>query len=177
MSEIPGNQLTGEQNGTQTPEKTFTQTELNELMRKRVERSHNAFFKRYGVKDLEELDNLVASAQAYEPTQKMYDEANQKITEGDQRYADLETQYKDLTKKYGYKVHNINPEKIEDIETYFKGKGIDIDESSLLAELKTHPDWVTKVATITNLGSETAPQQTVDEAAIASGIFGVDLTN
>ena len=181
MPDIPGSTVTGDQTGNvQTPEKMFTQSELNELMRKRVERSHNAFFKRYGVADLEELDNLVAQAQGYEATKQLYDEAQAQYAtekqEAEARYADLETQHKDLTKRYAYKVGNVNPEKFTDIETYFKGKGIDIDETTLSEELKTHPDWITKRGTISNLGSEAAQNQNVDEAVLASEIFGVDLT-
>ena len=142
---------------------------MNELMRKRVERSHNSFFTRYGVKDLAELDALFGKSIDYDDAKKMLDEMNQK-------YSDLETGHKDLTKRYAYKVGNVNPDKIADIETYFKGKGIDIDENTLAEELKTHPDWVTKTATVQNIGSEVTPVSDMDEKAVASEIFGVSIT-
>lgn len=154
--------------GTPTPEITFTQSQVNNLMRKRVERSHNSFFNRYGVKNLEELDDLVSKAMSW-------DEAEAKNNEWSQKYADLETSHKDLTKKYAYKVGNIDEKKIADIETYFKGKGIDIDEKTLMEELKTHPEWAAKVATITQLGAETATPPETDGRAEAERIFGVKL--
>ena len=46
-------------------EKLYTKEEVVNLMKKRVERSHQAFFKRYGVTNLKELDevfNLVVAS-------------------------------------------------------------------------------------------------------------------
>lgn len=150
------------------PEKTYTKDQVNEMMKKRVERSHNAFFTRYGVKDLAGLDNLFGSAVNYDKTKLERDELSQK-------YADLETQHKDLNKRYAYKVGNIDENKIADIETYFKGKGIDINENSLMEELKTHPDWVHKVATIKQLGAEVNTPEEKDMRQEAARIFGVNL--
>lgn len=166
----PGTQPTGGQPGNSKPERTFTKEEVNQLMQRRIDKSHNAFYKRYGVKDLSELDSLFGQAKGYEASKQQVEELNQK-------YGDLEGQHKDLIKRYGYKVCNINDQKINDIETYFKGKGIDISEESLMNELKTHPDWVNKPSTIEHLGVETTPPPPADEAVIASQIFGVDLTN
>ena len=166
----PGTETTGGQTGVNPPEQTFTKSQVNELMQKRVNRSHQSFFNRYGVKDLQELDDLVGKAGSYDSTKERLDLLN---TE----HSELVNQHKDLCKRYGYKMHNINPDKYADIETYFKGKGIDIDENSLLDEIKSHPDWVNQVTTIQNLGAEATAGQTQDEAAMASEIFGVDLTN
>ena len=160
----PGTTATGSQK-----ERTFTKQQVNELMQKRVNRSHQAFFDRYGVKDLNELDSLFGKSHDYEPLKLKFDELNQK-------HSDLETQHTDLTKRYAYKVGNINPERYQDIETYFKGKNLNIDEEHLLQEIKTHPEWVNKVATIQSLGSEANDIPQVDERAEASDIFGVDLT-
>lgn len=154
--------------GNPTPEVTFTQSQVNNLMRKRVERSHNSFFNRYGVKNLEELDDLVSKAMSW-------DEAEAKSNDWSQKYTDLETSHKDLTKKYAYKVGNIDENKIADIETYFKGKGIDIDETTLMNEIKTHPEWVAKVATIQQLGAETTTPSDIDGRAEAERLFGVKL--
>lgn len=152
------------------PELKFTKDQVNELMTKRVARSHKAFFDRYGVKDMAELDALFAKASDF-------DGVKAKLDELEPKYSDLETNHKDLAKKYAYKVGNINPDKIADIETYFKGKGIDIDENTLNEELKTHSDWVAKPVTpvIESMGAEVVPSGGVDEKEIASGIFGVPI--
>ena len=149
------------------PERTFTKSQVNDLMKKRVERSHNAFFNRYGVKDLTELDNLIGQSRSYGPLKERFDEL-------DKNHNELNNSYKDLTKRYAYKVSNIDESKIADIETYFKGKGIDIDENTLVKELKTHPDWVAKVATIKQLGAEVQTQDENDMKAEAARIFGVN---
>lgn len=149
------------------PERTFTQSQVNELMKKRVDRSHNAFFTRYGVKDLAELDDMFGKVNSYDSLQKEYDDF--KLAN-----ADKDNQIRELTKKYAYKVGNVNPEKTNDIETYFKGKNLEIDENTLAEELKTHPEWVTKVSSIQPLGAESAPTQTVDERELASKYFGVN---
>ena len=150
------------------PEKTFTQSQVNDLMTKRVQRSHNSFFTRYGVKDLKELDELFGKSVDYDKVVTERDELSQK-------YGDLETQHKDLNKRYAYKIGNVDESKIADIENYFKGKGIDIDENTLIEEIKTHPDWVHKVATIRKLGAEVEKQDESDARAEASRIFGVTL--
>ena len=53
-------EVTTDQTGANQPE-MFTKERVNELMRRRVERSHQSFFNRYGVKDLKELEyeNLI----------------------------------------------------------------------------------------------------------------------
>ena len=165
----PGTTTTGGQPGPSKPEQTFTKEQVNRLMQKRVERSHNAFFNRYGVKNLEELDNLVGKSRSYDATMQLN-------AEWEKKYNDLSTQHTDLTKKYVFQSKNINPKKFGDIETYFKGKNIPIDENSLTEELKNHPDWVNKTQTIENLGPAPSPNVGVNEAEIASQYFGVDLT-
>lgn len=172
----PGNEPTGGQDGNPA-EKTYTKAQINEMMQRRIAKSHEAFFKRYGVKDLTELDALMGYKESYDTLnaehEKLKTERDSLIAERD----DLATQHKDLTKRYAYKVGNIDEQKIQDIETYFKGKGIDINEETLREELKTHPDWVNRVSTIEHVGVEATPTPEVDEAVEASNIFGVDLTN
>lgn len=154
----------------QTSEETpvFTKSYVNDLMRKRVERSHNAFFNRYGVKDLNELDSLFGQASEYGPLKENFD----KLTSSNN---ELSEKYKDLSKRYAFKAGNVNPDRITDIETYFKGKGIDIDENTLAEEIKNHPEWVTKISTIQAIGAEAVPTPTIDERELASRYFGVNL--
>ena len=174
----PGIEVTGNQvdagttekepvTGPSKPERTFTRNEVNDIMRKRVERSHNAFFNRYGVKDLNELDNLVGQSRSYGPLKERF--ADLEKTHGE-----LVTSHADLNKKYAYKVNNVDENRIADIEAYFKGKGIDIDENTLVQELKTHPEWVKKIGAITSIGAESTPSLEKDEVAEAEKIFGVN---
>lgn len=166
---IAGNEATASQPGEQSePEQTFTKTQVNDMMRKRVERSHQSFFNRYGVKDLAELDELIGQSRSYGPMKERFDELSK-------NHEDLINQHNDLTKRYAYHVGNINPDKYNDIETYFKGKNLDINEQTLSEELKSHPDWIKKVANITPIGAEATQAPTVDEKALASQYLGVTI--
>ena len=110
------------------------------------------------------------------------EELNQKIEEliknRDElqgKYDELTNQNRELTKKYAFTSRNIRPELYSDIETYFKGKGLDINDQTLNEELKTHGDWCNKTNTIVSLGSETKGSSAPSEREFASKIFGVDL--
>lgn len=149
-------------------EPKFTKSQVNELMKKRVARSHNAFFTRYGVKDLAELDNLVGKSRSHDTMKQLYDELELK-------HSDIETKYKDISKRYAFKMGNIDESRVADIEAYFKGKGIDIDEEHLMQELQMHPEWVAKVNTITTMGQNPAPMSGPSEKEVASQIFGVQI--
>ena len=159
---------TSQPTATSKPERMFSKSEVNELMKKRVGRSHSAFFNRYGVKDLDELDALFGQASGYGPLKEKYDGL-------DKNYNELSNSHKDLVKRYAYKMNNVNPEKVSDIETYFKGKNLEIDEATLAKELKTHPEWVGKASVIRSIGAEASPQPDVDERAMAERYFNVRL--
>lgn len=150
-------------------ERMFTRDEVNKLMQRRVERSHNAVFTRYGVANLEELDNLFGQANSYGPLKEKFGEL-------EKNHNDLNSVYKDLQKRYAFKVGNIDEKRINDIETYFKGKNIDIDENTLAQELKSHPEWVKKVGQIQAIGAEATPAQEMDEREMAEKYFGVKLS-
>ena len=179
--ENPGIEGTGaqtvEEGATQTPpsgpmsrpERLFTREEVNSIMQRRIGRSHNAFFTRYGVKDLSELDNLFGQSKSYGPLKERFDEL-------EKSHNDQTTAYKDLIKKYAYRVNNVDEARVNDIETYFKGKDIEIDENTLAKEIKTHPEWVKKVGKVQSIGAESTPSPEIDERELASKYFGVNLS-
>ena len=157
------------------PGKMFTQDQLSEMMRKRIERSHNSFFKRYGVNDLNELDELFDKSNTVDELQKKLDELNQSKTDLENQHNESIAQLKDLAKKYAFMSKGINPDKYSDIETYFKGKNLDINEATLDEELKSHSDWVKSVNTVVDLGSEQSVSTNTSEKEQASKFFGVNL--
>jgi flagellar capping protein FliD len=164
----PGQEATGGQTGTNSPETSFTKERVNELMRKRVERSHQAFFTRYGVKDLNELDELFGKAGSVDQMKSQIEELTSKHTE-------LENRYKEMTKKYAFSSRNIKPDKYADIETYFKGKGLEINEDTLNEELKGHSDWINQTGSVVSLGQEQSHSEGPSEKERASKLLGVDL--
>jgi len=150
----------------QPKERLYSKAEVQDLMRRRVERSHNAFFKRYGVENLKGLDELMNKSK---------------------QFSDMETEYgaiqlrnSELARENAFLKNNINPDKYEDIITHFKGAGIDFSEEQLLEALKTHPEWLkqieqkpTNTTTITKLGSEAHQPDAPSDLERASKLLGV----
>lgn len=184
MEEIPTNTPTPEEGATATPEqenveptqtpnvepttppaqekeKTYTKPQVIEMMRARINRSHNAFFKRYGVKDLNELDARFA-----------------KIAEYEKQIADLGVTNSGLVRDNAYLKHNIEPNRYGDVEAYFKGKGLKIDSDTLAQEIATHPEWVKAImqpapkTTIQTLSPERGHHIVETDEEKANRIFG-----
>lgn len=173
--ENPGKKVTGDQTGGGSPA-MFTKERVNELMQKRIERSHKAFFDRYGVKDLKELDDLFGKANSVEGLNQQIQDLIKARDESAARYDELSNQNRELLKKYAFTSRNIRPELYSDIETYFKGKGLDINEETLNEELKTHLDWCNKAGAIVPLGNESsAGNDEITERERASQLLGVQL--
>lgn len=161
----PGESTPAPSATTVTPEKTWTKDQIVEMMKKRVARSHNAFFKRYGVQDLKGLDDLF--------------EKSKKFSEMDGQFGTIQLRNSELMRENAFLRNNINPEKYDDIIAHFKGSGIDFSEEELLKALPTHQEWLKQPTvpqtTITTLGAETHATPPVDEATRASKLLGVKL--
>lgn len=147
------------------PEKMYSKAEVIELMKKRVNRSHNSFFKRYGVKDLQELDARFNS--------------NKQLQED---YLGLQNKNSELMREIAFLKNNINPDRYDDIIAYFKGKGIEFSETELVNLLSSHPEWLkqqvaepTATTTIRTLGVENHPEPKQSEKDLASKLLGVKL--
>ena len=143
----------------QQQERTYTKAEVQALMKKRVDRSHNRVWDRYGVKSFEELDDILNDYRSIKDN-----------------YASLEARNGELMRDIALLKNNTLPEKRDDIIAYFKGSGMEFNEENLITALQTHPEWLKpQQLTIESLGVEKTPAPTVDEKAIASKIFGTKL--
>ena len=107
--------------------KTFTQDQVNKLIKARIERTKNSLLKRYGVADRDGLDALINKAQSYEMMRERYDGILQENAE--------------LKQKLAFQTNGINPDREDDIKAYFKGKEIQFTEDALIQALETHPEW------------------------------------
>lgn len=119
------------QEEVKTSEGTFTQEQVNEIVRARLERSQARIFNRYGVKNKIELDNLIGKAQSYQVM--------------NERYALIKDENSGLKQELAFLKNNINPERKDDIMAYFKGKEIEFSNDNLVNELATHPEWLNPV--------------------------------
>ena len=146
---------------------TFTQEQVNDIIRARLEKAQQRLFNRYGVTNRDELDSLIGKSQSYDVMKE--------------KYADLETKNYELEKELAFSKNNINLERQEDIMAYFKGKGIDFNNDNLVNELSTHPEWLNPVkvedkpkTTIETLGSDsTTEMPKVSEKDEMAKIFGL----
>jgi len=143
-------------------ERTYTKQEVVDMMKRRINRSHQAFFNRYKVKDLAEMDAAFG-----------------KISEYEKQIADLGVTNAGLIKNNAYLTHNINPERYSDIEAYFKGKDLKIDSDTLAQEVATHPEWLKVVqqevpkTTIQAISPERSHNIAESEDEKMKRIFGV----
>ena len=150
-----------------TETKTFTQEMVDEIVRNRLERDRKATFKRYGVGDRDGLDALIGKSQAYDVMKE--------------RYEGIKTENSALREKMALMSNNINPAREGDVRAHFKGKGIEFNETNLVNELATHPEWLNvpkkddaPKTTITTLGVEhTSVTKHETEEEKQRRIFGV----
>lgn len=142
--------------------KTLTQDEVNAIVKDRLARQEKAdtekFLKQLGVEKPEDIDSIVKKAQSYDTTKKAYDETAPA----------LKTAREELT----LIKNDIEPNRYEDVRLHFKGKGVELTEEALKAELATHPEWKSnkqviqpkqpETTTITSLGTPVKPNSPVD---------------
>lgn len=146
---------------------TFSQDQVNDIVRSRLERYEKKLFSDYGVENRDGLNELIGRAQSYEVMKERYD--TQKLENAS------------LKEENAFLRNKVNPNKYDDIRAYYKGKGLDFSEESLINELKTHGEWLSVAentapqTTITALGTD--PQMSIpkkDEREVAAKLFGLN---
>ena len=149
----------------ETP-KTFTQEQVNEMVKARLDRDRKSIYKRYGVNDRNGLDDLIGKAQSYSVMEE--------------RYNAIQTEVNSLRESNAFLKNNINPERYDDVRAYFKGKELPFTEENLKNEIATHSEWITKTGeestpktTINVLGKEKSPKPSINEKEEAMKMFGL----
>ena len=149
----------------ETP-KTFTQEQVNEMVKKRLERDRQSFYKRYGVSDRNSLDDLIGKAQSYNVMEERYNKIQEEVN--------------GLREHNAFLKNNVNPERYDDVRAYFKGKELPFNEENLIDAIATHSEWITKSGeeatpktTIKAIGKEQATKPVIDEKESAMALFGL----
>lgn len=133
--------------------KTYTSEQVTDLMKKRIERSHNAIFNRYGVKSFEELDAICKGYRDNDAERlkqlglENWDQLAERMKTYQNQtdeFGKLSIRNSELLRENAFLKNNINPEKYEDIIAHFKGKNVDFSEEELIKALSTHPEWLNK---------------------------------
>ena len=156
-----------EQTAKEEPQKTeeeekFTQSQINEIITRRLAKQAEAFYKKYGVNDEDGLNALVGKAKEYDNLSKKYGELSDKSSE--------------LNEKYLFNTNSIKKDREDDVRTYFKGKGLQLTDENIKEALKTHAEWSS--APVNNplpVGNGGAPKVEEDEIDVASSLFGINL--
>lgn len=132
-----------EENGAiDTSIKTFTQDDVDKLVGdtrvKTREKTFNYIYGRYGVKNEEELDALVANAQRYDTQKEMYDADK---ASWEQEKSDTDKKLTDMSETIALMQSGVDADRYEDVKLILKGKGLDVSLENIASELETHPEW------------------------------------
>lgn len=142
-------------NNNTTGEKTFTQAQVNDIVRGRLSQAEKGFYKALGIESKADYDKLV------------------------NEHESLKQKYQDLNEQTIFKDNHIKADKVDDIKAYYKGKGLEFTDTSLKEVLKTHNEWVEEapsVTTIQQMGSTSQSSKIEsDERSLASKLFGIKI--
>jgi hypothetical protein len=143
-------------------EKTsFTQDQVNEIVKNRLEKERKKMLKRYGVEDKEQFDSLMKKANSYEAM--------------DERYSKMLDTNKELEEKIAFLENQIDVERYDDVKAYFKGKELFLNSENLSKEVDKHPEWVkaNKASIIKTMGSDsTISKEKPNEKDETAKLFG-----
>lgn len=120
-----------------TVEKTFTQAELDSIIQSRL----GKVYAKLGAKNADEFE--------------------QKLNESNSKLAETETKLKQIERDTALKDNHINPDRVKDVDIWFKGTGTEFSASALAEAVKTHPEWVSKVV-VPEVGSHTSGNTEAD---------------
>lgn len=120
-----------------TVEKTFTQAELDSIIQSRL----GKVYAKLGAKNADEFE--------------------QKLSESNSKLAETETKLKQIERDAALKDNHINPDRVKDVDIWFKGTGTEFSASALTEAVKTHPEWVSKVV-VPEVGSHTSGNTEAD---------------
>lgn len=107
--------------------RTFTQEQLNAIVKERLDRQTGKFLQRLGLESMDGIDEMLDHA-------KSYAEAQELVTK-------YQLENESLKMELAFRDNGVNPKRVDDIKAYFKGKGLDLTNESLKEEMETHPEW------------------------------------
>lgn len=150
-----------------TPDKKYTVEQINEFVRKRLERHTQKFLEGYEITSEDELQELIGKAQSYDAI---------KLSRND-----LANELNEVRQSLWFKENNVNPDRILDIKAHFKGTDTELTNESLVEALSTHPEWLNNTVqedpvpktTIQKLTPEKTTPQTPNEEEAMAKMFGL----
>ena len=153
---------TNEQPLTADEPRSFTQDELNAIVKERLDRQTAKFLERLHLESMDGIDELLEHANGYSQAQEL---ATNYQLENDE-----------LRQQIAFRDNDVNKAKIDDIRAYFKGKGLELNDDNLREQLATHPEWVNakpRTTTVRTLSPEKNAPKSVDGWEQARKYFGL----
>jgi hypothetical protein len=148
------------------PKTQLRQRILNSIVQRRVGETKQSIFNQLGVKSEQELNALLEKVKGYE-------ELNGKF------YA-INTELSTLKAEKVASASGVRAEKVDDLLTYLKGKGLEYTPQNIQQAAQGHPEWLAqqeavKPATIGKVGQQQQP--TTSDIEKARNLFPSLRTN
>lgn len=162
-TETQGNESTPSGTAKEEVPPTFTQDQLNDIVRERLRKASESIYKKYNVIDEKGLDEMADKAKAYDELKASNDE--------------LAKEVKNYKEQAVLSNNSILPDKQDDVRTYFKGKGLEISDEALKSLLQTHPEWLPQTAkstTVVPMGGDRMESHEETDEEKALKLFGFD---
>lgn len=138
--------------------KTFTEQELNEIVRNRLIRQKNRLHQQLGVESDEAITELIEKVKKADELKSIVDSLQNENTLYKEQLTFIE--------------NNIDIKRYDDVKAYFKGKELTLTPETLKAELITHPEWVAQKS-VQTIGGQRQPAPVKDERKTAMELFGI----
>lgn len=138
--------------------KTFTEQELNEIVRNRLIRQKNKLHQKLGVESDEEINELIEKVKKADELQSIVESLQNENTLYKEQLTFIE--------------HNIDVKRYDDVKAYFKGKELSLTPENLKAELTTHPEWLAQ-RSVQTIGGQRQQAPVKDERKAAFELFGI----
>lgn len=157
-AETAGDNKPASQPETATP-RTFTQEQVNEIVRERLERDHASLLKQLGEENWENVAANLKKGKGYDELAKKSGETAKALEEANRRLC--------------FESNKLNPERESDILAILKGKGLEFNDENVKKELPTHPEWALRKEAAPVIGS-VAPKKDEDvEKQMAERMWGL----
>lgn len=139
-------------------EKRFTEQEMNEIVRKRLDRQKKQLHQQLGVENDDEITALIEKVKKADELQSIVESLQNENTLYKEQLTFIE--------------HNIDVKRYDDVKAYFKGKELSLTPENLKAELKTHPEWLAQ-RSVQTIGGQRQQAPVKDERKAAFELFGI----
>lgn len=138
--------------------KTFTEQEMNEIVRNRLSRQKIQIHQQLGVESDDEITAMIEKVKKADELKSIVESLQNENTLHKEQLTFIE--------------NNIDIKRYDDVKAYFKGKELSLTPENLKAELITHPEWIAQ-RSVQTIGGQRQPAPVKDERKSAMELFGI----